>query len=129
MDYFTALDAVIRRGITAARESYKDAPHKLEGSVAGFRACQNKIPEELDRILTQAHQKTVDARHKSNDGIITSSEYWKTRCYEAEVEWVCNCVSVMLLNQGVKSPFPKHIGPTARAAILVSKIVGVNSSN
>ena len=28
-------------------------------------------------------------------------EYWKTRCYEAEIEWVCNIVSAMMVNEAI----------------------------
>ena len=36
--------------------------------------------------------------------------YWYARCFALEVEWVCNVVSAMLMNEGR----PTIVTPTAR---------------
>jgi hypothetical protein len=129
MQYLNALDAVIERGIAGVKESYKDEPHKRDGSIEGFRACRDKTPGELFEILKTAGERTKQARDDHHNGKISIQEYWKIRYAEVQIEWVCNCVSVMLMNQGQTSPFPRHVGPTARAASLVASIVGVASPN
>lgn len=125
MHYLVALDAIVNRGIAAAQRDYMDKPEKLEGAVAGFEACRDKTPLQLLALLEEASKSTREARHRTNASDAPSQGFWKIRCYEAEIEWVCNCVSVLLTNQGEKSPFPHHIGPTARAFSTVASIVGV----
>ena len=125
MQYLNALDAIINRGIAGVKESYRDEPHKRDGSLEGFEACRNKTPQELLAILNTAGDKTKQARQDQHDGKISMQDYWKIRHAEVQIEWVCNCVSVILCNQGHESPFPRHVGPTARAASLVASIVGV----
>lgn len=119
MNYLTFLDAVIARGIEGARKDYATKPDKLAGSVAGFEACRDKTPTELRGLLAEATKATSAARRTC------TSDYWKVRCYEIEIEWVCNCVSVLLKMQGLMPIVP----PTARAALLTQRIVGVNAPN
>jgi len=125
MHYLTALDAIVNRGIEASKRDYRDKPDKLAGAIAGFSACRDKTPLQLLALLEEANKATHEARNRVNTNKLPSQEYWKIRCYEAEIEWVCNCVSVLLTNQGEKSPFPHHVGPTARAFSTVASIVGV----
>jgi hypothetical protein len=129
MDYLTALDAVIARGIEAARRDYKDSAHKRDGAVAGFNACRGKTPVELEKLREEASAATTAARNKQLDDDFKAQDYWKTRCYEAEIEWVCNCVAAILFNQKQPSPFPRHVGPTARAMATMARIIGVDSPN
>lgn len=111
------VDVVVDQGIEAVKRDYArpDQKKKRDGSIAGFEECRDKDPDELKLLLETAAIAREDARENDKDG------YWWYRCYEAEVEWVCNCVSVLLmqLNQ------PTIIIPTARAAIHASRIVGV----
>ncbi|MGH9917729.1 MAG: hypothetical protein ACRD6W_02485, partial [Nitrososphaerales archaeon] len=79
MDYLTALDAVINRGIEGARRDYKDSPKKCEGAVAGFNACRGKTPEELLKILFEANKATTAARNKQLDDNFKAQDYWKIR--------------------------------------------------
>ena len=116
-NYEDLLTQVIDRGIKAASESYKDSPNKLKGSVDGFNACRGLAPQALVALLQQARTR---ANHSMNFEEPIDL-YWELRCYEAEVEWVCNCVSVALMNEGL----PTIVPPTARATILVAEIVGV----
>ncbi len=125
MQYLTALDAVIERGIAGVKVSYKDEPHKRDGSIEGFNACRDKTPDELFKILTEAGERTKKARDDHHAGKVSIEEYWKVRHAEVQIEWVCNCVSVMLMGKSQKSPFPRHVGPTARAATFVAGIIGI----
>jgi len=114
MNHNQFLDRVINDGIQAAKRDYGSG-EKLQGSIAGFNTCRNRSIAELKEILEASHVATQDARlHQANN-------YWWYRCYEVEVEWVCNCFSVVLQNEGLSVIIP----PTARAAMQVAQIVGV----
>ncbi len=123
MEYLTALDAIIDRGIAAAKRDYAHKPGKLRGAVAGFEACRNRTPTQLKELLEDAARNTRTARMLSQDHNDEELEgsYWAVRCYEAEVDWVCNCVSVLLARKGL----PTIVPPTDRAALTVASIVGV----
>jgi hypothetical protein len=69
----------------------------------------------LAELLEAARHASQDARDRQDD------KYWFYRCYEAEVEWVCNCVSVILHNHGM----PVIIHPTSRAYLHMATILGV----
>lgn len=122
--YETFLERVINDGIAAAKNSYAraDQKDKLDGAVAGFEACRNKDPQELKAILSAA---TI-ARHEGHPCYPKTSPatYWYYRCYELEVEWVCNVVSAALLNEGK----PTIITPTARGVLKAAEIIGVDVS-
>lgn len=119
MDYTELLDRIIDDGIKAAREDYAGDPMKLEGATKGFEACRGKTPQELMELLAQA------AADRRKAMIEEAEDYWRVRCYEAEVEWVCNCVSVILMAAGE----PVIVPPTAQAAIKVVSIVGVTGNH
>lgn len=116
MDYHEFLDRIIDEGIAAAEADYEKGP-KLDGSVAGFEACRGKPPESLKSLLGQASADT----HNAIIANVAEEDYWRIRCYGAEVEWVCNCVSVLLMSTDI----PVIVPPTARAAMKVASIVGV----
>jgi hypothetical protein len=111
------LTRVIDEGIAAARRDYSrpDQKDKLEGSVAAFVACRGKSVLDLAKILAEADVAT-DAAANCDD-----EKYWFYRCFAAEVEWVCNCVSAVLHNEGK----PVIIPPTARGYMQAAKIIGV----
>ncbi len=115
MEYLTILDKIIDRGIEGAKKDYAGKTDKCDGAVAGFEACRNKTPHEILALLSIAQKESTAARNEHRQN------YWYFRCYEAEVEWVLNCVSVLLYNQGQKPLIP----PTARAYMNVASIVGV----
>jgi len=117
MDYYEFLDRIIDDGIAAAEADYEEGP-KLDGSVAGFEACRGKPPRSLKELLEQASAET----HNALIANVPEEDYWRIRCYEAEVEWVCNCVSVLLMST---DDVPVIVPPTARAALKVASIVGV----
>jgi hypothetical protein len=114
MNYQEFLNRVIDEGIEAAKRDYARDDQKLKGSIAGFEACRNKIPDELGKILLAARENSDRARRLKFDG------YWNIRCFELEVEWVCNVVSVMLMSQGQLS----IITPSRRGLMKASEILG-----
>ena len=109
---------VIDEGTAKAREDYAESPQKLEGAVAGFEACRGLSPIELISVLEHAAIETQRAfRDESGD-------YWRVRCFELEVEWVCNCVSAALVNGG--QPPLRSDFPTARGMRKAAMILGVH---
>lgn len=140
MDYDTFLHKLINVGIQAAREDYggdegaelhgrqvrpaskeNHRPDKLAGSIDGFEACRGKQPHEIAELMIEARKKLQEAFIRVSEKEISDGEYWRVRCREAEIDWVANCVSVVLVNQGL----PPIAPPTARAALTVARIVGV----
>lgn len=115
MNYAKFLDRIITRGIEAAKRDYSrpDQKQKLQGSLAGFETCRGKNPAELQILLTSTRIATRNALNRD--------DYWWYRCYEAEVEWVCNCVSVVLNAKGLST----IVAPTCRALQTVVEIVGI----
>lgn len=112
--YEKFLDEVIKTGIEAAKVHYTkpDQQMQLDGSLAGFEACRNKTPTELKHLLIASAAKTRGAYTRQ------APDYWKLRCFELEVEWVCNVVSALL----VTNCQPGIISITARAAIHAAEI-------
>ncbi len=144
MDYDTFLHVLINVGIQAARDDYGGAPQsaelhgrqvrppskeghradKLAGSIDGFEACRGKQPHEIAELMADSRKKLQQAFIRVSEKEISDGEYWRVRCREAEIGWVANCVSVILVNQGL----PPIAPPTARAALTVSKIIGIKET-
>lgn len=121
MEYLKYLEQIINDGIEAAKRDYA-APRqaaKLKGSIAGFEACRGLQPLEIAALLKRRQEMTRQAFCDRQRG---SESYWEIRCFEAEVEWVANCVSAVLMNQGL----PVIVNPTARGVIKAAEIVGVS---
>ena len=127
MTYEEFLDRIINDGIAAAKADYKRPAQKaqLEGSIAGFEACREKGPSDLALLLGKAQANTHTAFRRVNEREISDEEYWKIRCFEAEVEWTCNCVSALTLSG---SPWPPIVTPTARGVMKAAEIVGVKGA-
>ncbi len=123
MDYNSALNEIIEQGIEAAKSDYSksEEKHRLNGSIAGFEACRGLNPQQLKELHDNSRIKTWDSFNSANEGLIKSEDYWYVRCYEAEVEWVCNVISAILINQGLKP----IIIPTARGFMQAALVVGV----
>ena len=119
MDYQAFLTRVIDDGIVAAKVDYAkpEDNSQLRGSVEGFELCRGKQPAELRTIYDEAN------RIASEKALAHAEDYWFWRCRELEVEWVCNMVSAVIMNEG-KPPLLSHL-PTARAVIKAAEIVGV----
>jgi hypothetical protein len=120
MNYNEFLTRVIDEGIEAAKTDYTEESDKqrLEGSIAGFEACRDKNPEELVRVWKKASD---DVNNAFGDN---ERKYWWFRCFQLEVEWVCNVVSAMLLNEG-RRPLLAWL-PTANGGMKAASILGVN---
>lgn len=128
MTYEEVLTKVIEKGIDAAKRDYTKPEDKarLDGSIEGFEACRGKDPIQLRQLMWDSRQKTQTAYHDVHDEKITDEEYWKIRCFEAEVEWICNVVSALLTNSGGPSLDP--LMPTARAVMCAAEVVGVKGA-
>lgn len=113
MNWAEFLEAVINKGIEAAKRDYKGGK-KLEGAIAGFEACRGKTPLQLMDHLRVVNDFSWIAEAKDSD------EIRYRQCYRGEVEWVANCASVVL-----PTPLAGYL-PTARAAMTVAEIVGVD---
>lgn len=117
MTHTEFINAVIDKGIAAARRDYSHPSHslKLSGAVAGFNACRDLSVDDLRLMWETAEIASRDARERG------ANDYWWYRCYAAEVYWICNCVSAVLHNQGL----PTIVPPTARGLLCAAEIVGV----
>jgi hypothetical protein len=120
MNLLEFLNKIIDDGIEAAKKDYKDKPHKLEGAVAGFEVCRGKTSVELLELLRGANVAITTAAVDH----IPLTEYWTKRCYAAEIEWVCNCLSAALLNQGQEPLIPV----TTRGFMKAAQVLGVQGS-
>lgn len=118
MLWIDALNAVIDDGIEAARLDYArpDQKLKLDGSIRGFEDCRGKTAEEIGKLLAQANQDADDARRRE------AQDYWHWRCRAAEIEWVANVLSAILMNEGR----PTIVTPTARGMLKAADIIGVS---
>lgn len=119
------IEEVVDGGIEGAKRDYKPGDPKLIGSIEGFESCRGKNTYQLSLLLKEAKENTQLARTLAMDKSINKDEYWKVRCFELEVEWVCNCVSVVLCNEG----WPVIVVPTARAFKRACEILGVDGDN
>ena len=120
MDLAQFIERVVIDGIVATRADYKEPrqKQKLEGSILGFERCRGKNPQELMALLREAQEATLKAYTEQVES------YWFIRCQELEIEWVCNCVSAVLVQRGLSPIFT----PTARGALKAAEIVGVRGS-
>lgn len=125
MKYDEFLNQVIANGLKSLAKDERLAkyPKRVEGSKEGFEACRGKDTEQLAAILTEANRLALNARQDFSGPTI--EEYWKVRYYGIQIEWVCNTVSALMMNQGL----PPIIRPTARGLINAAKVVGVNDVN
>jgi hypothetical protein len=119
MDYDAFLTRVIDEGIEAVKKDYPGSTPakkmKREGSIEGFEACRGLKPDELKDLLHDA-SKTVQVAYREQ-----SDDYWRIRCREAEIEWVCNVMGAMMVAQGLRPIVP----PTARGTMKAAAILGV----
>ncbi len=113
----TFIDRVIADGIEAAKGDYTrpDQVSQLAGSIAGFEACKGKTPGELCSILEEARL----AQGRAYGGEI--GHYWWLTGFAAEVEWVCNCVSAVLVNEGQPPIVPVTARGIMKANAILSK--------
>lgn len=119
MDLVTFINKVIDQGIVAAKADYTrpDEKRSLEGAIQGFEDCRGKSPAELRELLREANRA-------ANERMFTEdvTDYWYYRCRALEVEWVCNCVSAILINEG-QDPLTGFL-PTCRGVMKAVEILG-----
>lgn len=121
MSYMQFLTEVINDGIDAARADYATKPSWLSGALLGFELCRGKRPTELLLLLNQVRTEVSDAFKNE----AAEDPYWKVRCKEAEIEWVCNCVSA-LRHLPVASPLHVEfyiVQPTARGVLKAHEVL------
>jgi hypothetical protein len=128
--YDDLLERIISDGITEVREAYADPKdhHKRDGAIEGFEACRKKSPGELAAMCGHAERLAAqiarDSRATTSENAAVVLDYWRQRYKAMQIEWVCNVVSVALVNGG-HAPLLSHL-PTARAAMKYAAVVGVN---
>jgi hypothetical protein len=120
MNYNEFLIRIIDEGIEAAKADYIGESNKnmLEGSIAGFTACKDKTPEELVEVWQKSSDNMNDAFREQKEN------YWYYRCFQLEVEWVCNVVSAMLMNEGGITPLLAWL-PTANGVRKAATIISI----
>jgi hypothetical protein len=125
MMYNELVNRLIEDGIEAARKDYagdgKYDAEKLAGSIEGFETCRSLQPQEIKLRLEAAGKEMQIAFVRVTEKEISDGEYWRVRSRYAEIEWMANCVSAVMMNEGLEPIIP----PTARAVLAVAKIVGV----
>jgi hypothetical protein len=117
MTHEAFLEQMINEGIDSVRKHWPspEQTHKREGSIAGFEACRGKNPAQLKELLIKAGEER-EAAHRRG-----AKDYWYHRYYEIQIEYVCNAISVGLVQQGQ----PPIVPPTYRGLKRVADIVGV----
>lgn len=121
MNYNEFLEKVINDGIEAVKNDYKEGDNRREGSLKGFEECRGKSPEELYALLIEARKTANDKFFETQeDDKKAVDEYWYLNSRAWEIEWVCNSVSAMLVNQGL----PPLILPTCRGHLNAARILG-----
>jgi hypothetical protein len=123
--YDQLLDRIITDGIAEVRVAYADPKdhHKRDGAIEGFEACRGKTPAEITVLWTAAEKECAKIRAESSDGDDSHlRRYWRARYKALQIEFVCNVVSVGLVNSG-QPPLLSHL-PTYRGAVKYTKIVG-----
>lgn len=87
-------ERIIDDAIAAAHAAYQEP--RRSGFIAGVESCRNKgfadLADELVAANTAAHAAT-EAKHPREEDALA---------YRAGVEWVCDCMSVIMKNQGMK---------------------------
>lgn len=127
MYYNEFINRIIDDGIAACKESYASDKEKMEGAIDGFEACRKtETPPELQMLWQDAKEILRKERLFEDElrGIGATRErgYWYYRCYESEIEWVCNVVSAMLINQHGHGALASHL-PTARGFLKAAQIL------
>lgn len=122
--YDEILERIITDGLAEVRVAYA-APedhHKRDGAIEGFEACRGKTPPELVECWRAAEARATQiTREEFREARAT--DYWRQRYKTLQIEWVCNVISVGLVNDG-HDALLSHL-PTARGAMKYAEVVGV----
>jgi hypothetical protein len=123
MNYNEFLKHVIDDGIEAVKKDYKPDDNRYQGSIAGFEDCQKRTIGELSELLEEARnsaeEKMLTCQGETKKEV---DEYWYLQSRSLEIEWVCNTVSAVLVNQAL----PPIVIPTVRGIMNAARILGNN---
>ncbi len=115
MTYAEFVVWIVQDGVTAAQRDY--AAVRLAGALAGFDAVLDcDTPPELGALLAFARNKQIALLDEAPD----DDARIFAQTFVAEVEWVCNCVSAFLLNEG-SQPLIK---PSSRGILKCAELLG-----
>lgn len=116
LEEFIAL--VIEDGIKSAKEEFVDPneSESLQGALLGYERCRGKNPEEFRLLLAESRDASYKAEQEK------AIDYWFIRSQELEIEWVCNCLSVVMGNRRLQP----IMQPTVSAALKAKEIIALN---
>ena len=111
------INEVVKDGLESIRtnsHTHFDHKDRKEGAIAGFEACMDiETVEMLREVLYAATEKQQEAFKTKSD------DYWWFRYFTLQVEWVANCLSVLLMQQKKNV----IVLPTQSAAMKASEVV------
>lgn len=108
-------EARLRTASPSDAMGFKAAEVALAECRDAMLATDREMPEKLGRLLREAR---LDAEASSAAG---SSDHWFWFCREAQIEWIAEVVSVVLM----QGRLPTIVPPTKGAAIAAAVILGV----
>lgn len=120
LEYREFMEQVIEISTEAARRDYTKPEQRmmLLGSLQGFKKCLRiDGPKELWDLMNLTYQmsRKHQGRHKS---------HWFFRCQVAEIEWVANVMSVVLIegnHRPILSPTLQGYNMARRVCELLAK--------
>lgn len=114
-----ALNQIIDDGLEEVRLVYSrpDQRLKREGATRGFEDCRGLSPKQIGDLLAAANART---RHAFDE---QAPDYWFWRFRAAQITWVANVISAILMNQGAEVIIP----PTARGGMKAAEIIGIGT--
>lgn len=118
--YEEFLEKLIERGIEGVRKDYDEDSPKFKGSKEGFEACRGLYPHDLKKLLDAAQRYRQKAQATPYPK--SPEDYWYWRCRELEIGWVCNCVSALLVNSGMRPIVEPTSNGTVNAYRILSEI-------
>lgn len=124
MNYQEFLRALVEDSVRIITEEWKQMDDPLlhcmlEGGRAGALACRDKSPPELNKLLQRARGVHRSAFHST-----IRSRYWRITYFLHEVEWICNVISFVLVNQDMQP----IVRPTIKAAKTAARITEANAN-
>lgn len=125
INYNQLLDRLIADGIAEVQKEYASPEdhHKRDGAIEGFETCRGKSPADLVALWSEAEKAAEQIMRDRRGTDSAVKDYWRQRYKALQIEWICNVVSVGLMNSG-HPPLLGHL-PTARGAAKYAAVVGV----
>jgi hypothetical protein len=105
---------VIEDAMVSARRTYANDEPKRTGALAGLSECRGKTTDELGVLLHGARLAATTTARQGN------VRHWEVAAFAAEVQWVCECASAVMKDQGMVP----LVQPTPAATLKVMEIVG-----